>query len=257
MRNIPRTTFNLVILVFLLMLPAGKSNAQTPQPQFSISLRRDFGYGGIGNDIQGLFTLRPSETENLAKVEYYLDGTIMGSVSEPPFEFQFRTGDYPDGQHTIYAIGITSTGDELRSNDVRPNFVAAEQGWRTTITIVVVVFALVFGVMIISGLIATLSRRGKKSNIEIPKSYGISGAAICPGCNRPFSRHWWGINLMVGKLERCPYCGKWSLTRRATPDELALAEKRLEAEFAPQVPKVDGHLGDVDSRELEESKYVN
>jgi len=251
-----RNLLRLSLLLLLFLVPVISAHAQTAEPGFTISLQRDFGYGGIGNDIQGLFTIRTAGPENLVKVEFYLDDNLMGSSSAEPFNFQFRTEDFPLGQHILYAVGTVSNGEQLRSNAVTPNFVAAEQGWRTTITIVVVIFVLVIGAMVLSGFITTFSRRGNKGGSEIPKSYGIFGAAVCPNCARPFSRHWWGLNLMAGKFDRCPHCGKWNIVRRATPDELTAAEQRLEAELAPQAPKMTGNTNELDSRELEDSKYV-
>jgi hypothetical protein len=37
-------------------------------------------------------------------------------------------------------------------------------------------------------------------------------------------------NLLVGKLERCPHCGKWALLPRASAEALRLAEERYAAE---------------------------
>ena len=66
-----------------------------------------------------------------------------------------------------------------------------------------------------------------------PGVYGISGGAVCPRCAKPFSRSIWAPNLIAGKLDKCPHCGKWSLVRRATPAELQAAEARLAADATP------------------------
>ena len=47
------------------------------QEQLTISLHRDFGYSGFGNDIQGLFSIRVSGPTDLAQVEFYIDGQSM------------------------------------------------------------------------------------------------------------------------------------------------------------------------------------
>ena len=46
-----------------------------------------------------------------------------------------------------------------------------------------------------------------------------------------------GPNLLVGKLERCPHCGKWAIAGRASPAQLEAAEARYEK---------DAHQGEVD-----------
>lgn len=62
-----------------------------------------------------------------------------------------------------------------------------------------------------------------------PRDYGLAGGAICPRCGEPFARHPLGLNLLAGKLSRCPHCGKWSVVARATPAARAEAEARKRA----------------------------
>ena len=54
----------------------------------------------------------------------------------------------------------------------------------------------------------------------------------------PFARHIWGLNLVVGKYDRCPHCGKWSLVRSLPPDvlEAAVEARRQEAAAKSQAP---------------------
>jgi hypothetical protein len=50
------------------------------------------------------------------------------------------------------------------------------------------------------------------------------------------ARHVLSPNIGLGtKLERCPHCGKWSLVRRATNEQLAAAEARLWGGAEPQL----------------------
>ena len=59
------------------------------------------------------------------------------------------------------------------------------------------------------------------------------------------------MNMVVGKFERCPHCGKWQLTRRASPLEIEWANEDSRPEEPQQVaekPKKD---------DLEESKYID
>lgn len=245
------------LLILLVLFPVA-ALAQEDQPELTISLRRDFGYGGFGIDIQGLFTIRTTGPDNLEKVSFYLDDQLMAEVSQAPFNYQFRTDDYGLGQHTISAVGITSDGTTLRSNQVPVRFVAPEVGRNTTVTLVLIVLGLVAGAMLISGLVTTLTRRGRKETGTVPVSYGALGGVVCSHCYKPYSRHWWGINLIAGKLDRCPHCGKWSLTRRATPDELRLAEEIIRQQEIPEEIEKSPDEREKDyQRELDESKYMD
>ncbi len=48
---------------------------------------------------------------------------------------------------------------------------------------------------------------------------------------RPFPLSMFSLHLLTRKLERCPYCGKWSFVRRASRAELeAAARAELQGE---------------------------
>ncbi|HOU24591.1 MAG TPA: hypothetical protein PLN42_10125, partial [Anaerolineae bacterium] len=47
---------------------------------------------------------------------------------------------------------------------------------------------------------------------------------ICLRCGRPFARHLFAPNMITGKLERCPHCGKWAIVSARSPAELAAAQ---------------------------------
>jgi hypothetical protein len=59
-------------------------------------------------------------------------------------------------------------------------------------------------------------------------------------------------NLMFGKLERCPHCGRVGLARRAGADELTAAEARLTGEGAPPQPESEREQL---RRQIEDSRY--
>ncbi len=57
------------------------------------------------------------------------------------------------------------------------------------------------------------------------RDYGIIGGAVCPKCGHPFSLTLLSLKFGFGtRLARCEACGKWSIVRRASPDELFAAE---------------------------------
>jgi hypothetical protein len=84
--------------------------------------------------------------------------------------------------------------------------------------------------------------------------YGLAGGAVCRRCGLPFSRHSLAPNLLLGKLERCPHCGKWSIVRQASRAELEIAEARFSADAQKGALRAD----DEDERlrrEIEDSRY--
>jgi hypothetical protein len=62
-------------------------------------------------------------------------------------------------------------------------------------------------------------------------------------------------NLLVGKLVRCPNCGKWFIGRRASIDDLRIAEEAAwaQAHGAPQVSEMKDE--EKIRKGLDDSKY--
>lgn len=211
-----------ILILFLTVFPSwGQS-----EEELTLSLRRNFGYSSGTGKIQGTFTIKATAPEGIDYVIFQIDGDEIGSSETPPYEFRFRTDDYPLGIHTLSAIGFNQHGDEFSSNQVKVEFVSAETGWRSATSILFPLLGVIFGGILLSYIIPNLYSRRSKSEIPLgaPRSYGLLGGAVCPKCGRPFARHIWGFNLGVGKYDRCPHCGKWSLVRRAFPEELRAAE---------------------------------
>jgi hypothetical protein len=62
-----------------------------------------------------------------------------------------------------------------------------------------------------------------------------------------------GLNLVTRKLERCPYCGKWSLVSRASREALAAAEAAEAEASKPAIPEPSPE--EKLRQQLEESRY--
>jgi hypothetical protein len=245
----------LVLLISLTLVPL--AFAQTGQEELSLRLSRDIGYSSGTGKIQGAFSMIATSPDNLLRVEFYIDGESIGEATQAPFRLRFSTGDHPLGVHTLTALGYTDDGRELRSNEIRVEFVAAEEGWQAGLKIAIPILAIGFGAMILSFVVPLVFNRGRASQLPLgaPRNYGIIGGAICPKCKRPFGMHFYGLNLIAGKLERCPHCGKWSLVRRASPGQLAAAEAAELAQaaagaLAPSMSDEE-HL----KRELADSRF--
>lgn len=243
-RKISRALFILLVLASGVQV----ARAQDDSAGLRLRLRRDFGYGS-GAQIQGRFSLIVDGTEELAHVTFFIDDAPIGEDQEAPFRLVFNTGGYDLGWHTLHAVGRTSDGRELTSNTLQRQFVSGN----SSLIIVVAVVLLVVGFRTVSHFVTRDKTSGAK------KGYGMYGGAICPRCGRPFSRHWWAPNLIAGKFDRCPSCGKWHFSTRATPQMLASAERfahELDAEAEQEVTVDEGRHGEASlHKRLEESRY--
>lgn len=200
--------------------------AVAAQDTLRLSLSRDFG-AGFGTDIQGRFSMHVEGPDDLVRVLFFIDETQVAEQTTPPFRYQFNTGNFPPGVHVLRVVGITVDGRELTSNTLTRNFLTSSDANQRVAMTIVPVIALVIGVSLFSWWLAS---RGQKTSGQ-PAINGPFGGSICPKCHKPFARHWWGMNVVVGKLDRCPHCGKWSVVQRTHPDLLQAAyEAMLQAE---------------------------
>lgn len=249
--------FNYAIVVMLILSVFSGAVAQEAEG-LKLGLSRDFGYGGFGNDIQGVFTMKiVDEPTNLASVDFMIDGEIVFSDTETPFRYQFSTDNYPVGVHTLSAVGKTLEGLEQRSNEVVVEFVPADEGTKAVGKFLGPVLALVVVAMLVTFIIPVflVRRKGQSLPLGAPRSYGLAGGTICPKCKRPFSMHMMAPNMFVGKLDICPHCGKWSIVRsypREVLDAAVAAELELAKAQEVKTPESDEEKL---RKELEDSKY--
>jgi hypothetical protein len=259
LRLVQMKRYLLFLVVFCLLLGLSTSIvfAQTAN-QLQLGLSRDFGYGGFGNDIQGLFSMKiQNPPSNLVKVDFFIDSTLIGEDTEAPFSLQFNTDSYPLGLHTLSAVGYTSDGQQIDSNTIQSQFVPASAGTQAVVKIVVPIIGLVVLMILASFGLPLILNKGKLSSLApgTPRNYGIGGGAICPKCGRPFPLRLWFINLGMSKIDRCPYCGKWSMLHRSSLDELRAAEaaevsQSSQVDSVPEVPEAEKL-----KKELDDSKY--
>jgi hypothetical protein len=254
-----RSTY-LLLPVFLLvstLFTAHPALAQNGE-ELRLRLNRDFGYASLGgNQIQGNFSMTITGPQDLAQVVFYLDDQVLGEDNEAPFSLRFVTDNYDLGVHVLQAIGTTADGKELRSNVIRTEFVAGDQGMGAALKIVGLTFGVIFGGMGIAFLFSNILGKGKVTDLPLgaPRRYGALGGAVCPKCSRPFAVHVYGIKLVVARFDRCPYCGKWSFIRSASPEELKQAEA-AELEWATHEQKVTAGKTETDLlKDLENSRY--
>jgi hypothetical protein len=254
MKHFPFVTVILSLLIVRLLQVPG---FVVQEQQLQIKLRRDWGFSSGTGKIQGTFSIRTSGPDDLTQVTFYIDDQIIGEVNEEPFNLRFVTDDYSTGVHQIHATGFTASAGELASNVIQVEFVSANEGWQSVGGIILPILVIVLVAIGLSVGVPLIFSRGKKESLPpgAPRNYGVHGGAICPKCSRPFSRHIYGLNLGTHKYDRCPYCGKWSLVRRASHQELAAAEAaEIEAakagEFQPEISEEEELR-----RDLEDSRF--
>jgi hypothetical protein len=233
--------------------------AQAQNEGLSLRISKVIGFNNFGNtQIQGTFSLQASGPDNLAKVTFFIDGNPMGEATQSPFKINFNTGSYDLGTHTINALGTTNDGQELKSNELQVNFVSPQASSTTMLKIIIPILLIVGAAALLSAVFPWLLRGGK--NEELPlgaqRKYGVSGGTICPRCKRPYAMHAFGLNLGIGKLDRCPYCGKWARVGRKSQDELRAAEaaELLQAQNAGGVPEETEE--EKLRKEIDKSRYL-
>ena len=222
-----KTKFIKIIIISLLLISiTSTAAAQAEPPDLTIRLRRDFGYGGFGNDIQGIFSIKVDGPENLTEVQFYIDDELIGKNDVSPFEFQFNTDNFDAGLHTIYAVGILADGSEVRSNELTQDFLSSDSAMGKTLDLVVPILVIT-GVAVLLGTVVPMLRGKQTGESVTVGEYSAAGGTVCPRCGFPFSRKFFSPNMVTGKLERCPHCGKVSIRPRASQADLAAAEERL------------------------------
>jgi len=241
----------IAIFVSLVIISAAFAQGE----ELTLSLSKDFGSGGFNSDIQGTFTVKASGPANLERVQFFLDETLLGEDTEAPFAIQFVTDNYPTGAHDFTAIGFTTDGKQIGSKTISVVFVSKEQASVAGFKMVVPILAVVFGFMAINTVTNMINiRKAKKLPAGAPRSY-TSGGGICPNCRRPFGFQLLGIHMFGRKLTPCPHCGKWSIFKRASMNELYTAElAELDTEKA-QIYEVSDE--EKLRKELDDSKYQN
>ncbi len=216
----------------------------------TLSLTKNIG-SKLGNQCQGRFTLSVRGGQDLTSVTYEIDGAPMATVSRAPFSLAFDTGQYPLGVHRLSATAQTAGGETLKSNELTVEFISAGSALRIWGPIVGVLLLIV----LLGSIVPQLAGGRGKQRFEpgAARSYGLSGGTICPRCRRPYALSALGLNLLTGKLQRCPYCGKWTVARRAGPEALAAAEAAEIGSTRPAVssPSDEDRL----RREIEDSRY--
>ena len=228
--------FLIVVLLSMVFLPgvaAAQSEDETSPDTETLTLRlsRDWGYGA-GGQIQGKFSLRVDGPDDIVKVDFIIDGVVVQTLTEMPFRYQFSTDEFPAGIHTLTAVGYRSDGSSIQGTEFVRQFLSADEARSSTMKIVLPLLLVVGAISLVGILGPVLMGRGKEFK---PGQYGAAGGAVCPRCQFPYSRNVMAPNMLVGKLQCCPHCGKWAIVPRASQSALEAAEERWAREGTSSV----------------------
>ncbi|MGB8645097.1 MAG: Ig-like domain-containing protein [Anaerolineae bacterium] len=234
---IKKTLLALALACLALMLGAPVAGAQDSTLQ--ILLSRSMGFS-LGNQIQGSFTISVADPAGLTAVTYLIDGKEMSTVTQAPFRYSFSTDSYTVGPHQFSATAQTAGGLKLTSNMIDVEIVTPSAGLQSTTRILIPVFGVVLLIIVVMVALQVMpiGRNKRRFAQGGAASYGPAGGAICPRCGRPFARSVLALNLITGKLERCPYCGKWSITRPVSIEALHAAEQAEVQGAKPAIPEL-------------------
>jgi hypothetical protein len=250
-----KTKLIFLILIIALLFPTSVF-AQEAELVLELDLNRLFGYGGFFGDIQGSFSMTAEAPDeySLIEVHFYIDDTMIGSATESPFKVRFNTDDFEPGLHELFAVGFLADGTEIESIRYTREFLSGEEGIGRALDFVVPILV-VTAVFALLGTVvpALMGKKGKQYSIG--EYSAAAGGAVCPRCKMPYSRHAFSPNIVFGKLERCPHCGKWAIVRRATLAELTEAEDRLRADSQEGVKDFTPDEDEALRRALDESQY--
>ncbi|KFE64004.1 Ig-like domain-containing protein [Hyalangium minutum] len=102
-------------------------NNTATSAQVSVTVERDTMPPSItltspvaGAVLGGSVTLSPNATDNIAvaKVEFFLDGTLLGTSSTAPFSYAWNTRTAANGNHTLRARATDTSGNATSTADV-------------------------------------------------------------------------------------------------------------------------------------------
>lgn len=149
----------------------------------------------------------------------------------------------------------TTVGETYATNALVSNFLEQSAANQSVFKILLIVGGISVASFAARYLMQKNTSKNTQSTADGRGQYGVWGGAVCPNCGKPFSRSFLGINLVGVRLERCPHCGKFISSRRATPEQLDAAERRFRPEPTEQ-PSVKSEL-EKERENYDDSKYMD
>ncbi len=105
--KISSTALVAIIVCSLLAVTALQSTQAVPT--VNVSFYKNNGYG-VGNDMNGEWTLNADASSDTVRVEFYLDGHLVENDTTAPYSWHFNTSNYTEGLHLFRAMAYDDTG---------------------------------------------------------------------------------------------------------------------------------------------------
>ncbi len=118
------------------------------QPTIDLRLRKDFGYSDFGNGAQGNWTAQAIVSDDIVRVEFFLDDSLQRSDTDAPFSWSYYTDNYPLGLHTIKAIAYDSEGNTVTA-EKQQNFVEMSNATLSIVFAVVIIIIVVASIVLV------------------------------------------------------------------------------------------------------------
>lgn len=253
------STYHLPMAVSIFLISLMLVSPVAAQEGYRLLVDRNFGFSA-GSQIRGDFTLKLSGDEQaVASVIFLIDGEEMATVDQPPFRYRFNTDTYPEGIHELSARLTLKDGSTVELTPRRFEFASSQAEKEAIIKIVLPLMGVVLLLTLLGGGLQMFTLLGKPAGRYAPgqpRDYGVLGGAICPKCQRPTPVHIWGLNLVVGKWDRCENCGKFSLMRRQPLEVLRAAEAAERQSEQANLPASAKSEEEKLKELLDQSKYL-
>ena len=124
----------------LIQIPINGQSEEAPSVSFNVSKRMGT---GIGDRIEGQFTLKGSSTGKIVQLIVYFNGNEVNKVDGSEIVFEFDTNNYPLGMTNITLVGIVETGVQVQSTE-EWDFISPNVGYITIAVVVLVILPLSF-----------------------------------------------------------------------------------------------------------------
>ncbi|MGD6807386.1 MAG: Ig-like domain-containing protein [Candidatus Bathyarchaeia archaeon] len=150
----------LVAFTVITLLVLSCFQASSASPLITLSLYKNNGYG-MGNDMNGDWTLNAAVSEDVTRVEFYFDGHLVANETTAPYSWHFNTSNYTSGLHLFEAKASNEAGESALAQITR-NFVPFP------LDFVVGIIGLIIVTLIIAVIGAVI--RAKKLGVKLRKS---------------------------------------------------------------------------------------
>jgi hypothetical protein len=261
-QNTRKEIFMKKLIVILVLFSLAFSDL-AQQSAYALNFQRNFGFSS-GSKVRGRFTMSVvGKLEDVKQVSFRIDGQEIAVVSEAPFRHQMHTDDFGMGWHELSAEVTLLDGSLQVTPTRRFDFVSPDDEFGEVGRIII---PLGGGVLLLTllgiGSQFLFMRNRPRLAPGTARNYGFKGGTICKRCNRPFSIHFWALNLVMWVLDRCDYCGHWGLVQRRSIDELRAAEAAEKIAFSESggsIPAGQAVLTPEEQlrRQLDDSRYTD